>query len=115
MIKASLFAGKLHAVLARSWRGRIKGRDLYDYIYYLSTNTPVNLKHLEARLRQTNTLDETQDLTRDLLIQLLSDRFNTINYEEAKKDVIPFISNVTVLDIWSSNFFNDISKNLEIE
>lgn len=26
----SLFAGKIHAVLARAWRERVKGRDLYD-------------------------------------------------------------------------------------
>ena len=32
----SLFAGKLHAVIGRSWKNRVKGRDLYDYVYYLS-------------------------------------------------------------------------------
>ncbi|WP_415944888.1 nucleotidyl transferase AbiEii/AbiGii toxin family protein [Selenomonas montiformis] len=25
-----LLAGKLHAVLCRNWRNRVKGRDLYD-------------------------------------------------------------------------------------
>lgn len=32
----SLFAGKIHAVLCRAWQNRIKGRDLYDYVFYLS-------------------------------------------------------------------------------
>ncbi|WP_216232133.1 nucleotidyl transferase AbiEii/AbiGii toxin family protein [Megasphaera cerevisiae] len=48
--EASLFAGKIHAVIGRSWRNRIKGRDLYDYVFYLSRNTEVNIRHLQARL-----------------------------------------------------------------
>lgn len=62
--KPSLFAGKIHAVIARSWKNRVKGRDFYDYVYYLSTNTPVNLKHLEARLRQTKTIGDETILTK---------------------------------------------------
>jgi len=42
----SLFAGKIHAVICRGWKNRVKGRDLYDYIFYLSRGTAVNLKHL---------------------------------------------------------------------
>ena len=34
----SLFAGKLHAVICRAWKNRIKGRDLYDYVFYLSSS-----------------------------------------------------------------------------
>lgn len=46
----SLFAGKIHAVICRAWQNRIKGRDLYDYIFYLSKGTAVNGKHLRERL-----------------------------------------------------------------
>lgn len=49
----SLFAGKIHAVLCRSWRNRIKGRDLYDYVFYLSRGAAVNQKHLRERLLQS--------------------------------------------------------------
>lgn len=49
----SLFAGKLHAVICRSWKNRIKGRDLYDYVFYLAHNASVNLDHLRARLEDT--------------------------------------------------------------
>ena len=52
----SLFAGKIHAVLCRGWKMRVKGRDLYDYLFYLSRATPINLRHLNARLRQTGYL-----------------------------------------------------------
>ncbi|MFH5882397.1 nucleotidyl transferase AbiEii/AbiGii toxin family protein [Liberiplasma polymorphum] len=111
----SLFAGKIHAVIARSWKNRIKGRDLYDYIYYLSLDTKVNLKHLEARLKQTKTIEEDVKLTRDLLIELLENRFDHIDYEVARSDIKPFIKNQNNLDIWSSDFFKSITKDIKVD
>ncbi|MDY0278533.1 MAG: nucleotidyl transferase AbiEii/AbiGii toxin family protein [Acholeplasma sp.] len=111
--KPSLFAGKIHAVIARSWQNRIKGRDLYDYIFYLTSNTPVNLKHLEARLKQTNTIDYDVTLTKELLLEMLNKRFDSIDYQKAKADVIPFIKDISVLNIWSNHFFKDISSNIK--
>ncbi|MBQ6517885.1 MAG: nucleotidyl transferase AbiEii/AbiGii toxin family protein [Anaerolineaceae bacterium] len=109
----SLFAGKIHAVLFRAWRNRVKGRDLYDYIYYLSKNTPVNLHHLESRLHQTGFLSETETLDIDKLKALLDKRFSDINYKEARNDVLPFIARPEKLDLWSSEFFMAITENLQ--
>jgi predicted nucleotidyltransferase component of viral defense system len=111
----SLFAGKIHAVIARSWKNRVKGRDLYDYIYYLSFDTKVNLKHLEARLKQTKTIEEDVNLTRELLIEILEKRFDLIDYETAKSDIKPFIKDQNNLDIWSSDFFKSITKDLKVD
>ena len=110
----SLFAGKIHAVIARNWKFRIKGRDLYDFIYYLSLNTKVNLKHLEARLKQTNTIESDVILTKKILLQLLDDRFNSIDYEKAKEDVKPFIKDQASLDLWNSEFFKAIARNIKV-
>lgn len=112
--KESLFAGKIHAVIARSWKNRIKGRDLYDYIFYLQSKTKVNLKHLEARLQKTNTINKETILTKNMLVDLLVERFKSIDYENAKEDVKNFIKDPTVLNIWSSSFFIDITKYLEV-
>jgi predicted nucleotidyltransferase component of viral defense system len=112
--KPSLFAGKLHAVIARKWKKRVKGRDLYDYVFYLSTNTPVNLKHLEARLKQTKSIDEDVTLTKESLIDILNNRFDDIDFEDAKNDVFPFIKDIENLDMWSTNFFKSITKNLQV-
>ncbi len=43
--ESSLFAGKLHAVMGRSWKTRTKGRDLYDYVFYRSRGISFNRKH----------------------------------------------------------------------
>jgi len=113
--ESSLFAGKIHAVIARSWKNRIKGRDLYDYVYYLSLETKVNLKHLESRLKQTRTIDENFKLTRDVLIDILEKRFNQIDYDIAKSDVKPFIKDQSSLDLWSREFFNSITKQIKVD
>lgn len=112
--KSSLFAGKLHAVITRKWKSRIKGRDFYDYVFYLANNIPVNLIHLESRLKQTNTIAEDFTLTLDSLKKLLFDRFDEIDFNAAKEDVIPFIKDHSDLDLWSSYFFKSITENLNI-
>lgn len=111
----SLFAGKIHAVLFRSWRNRTKGRDLYDYIFYLSQGTRVNLAHLESRLRQTGMLPVQETLDIDRLKTMLNKRFSEINYQSAKEDVLPFITRPEKTDLWSEEFFQAMTGNLQAE
>ena len=109
---SSLFAGKIHAVLCRTWKSRVKGRDLYDYVFYRSRSTPVNLAHLTARLRQSGFLAEDEILTDAELEKKLCEKFLSIDYEQAKNDVLPFIKNPAVLDVWKADFFCAITKGL---
>lgn len=108
----SLFAGKLHAVICRAWRNRIKGRDLYDYVFYLSQNAAVNLPHLKARLIDSGFIVDDFELDRNSLISLLRERFATIDYEQAKQDVLPFIKDKSKLELWSKEFFDDITNSI---
>ena len=110
----SLFAGKIHAVVCRAWKNRVKGRDLYDYVFYIARDAGVNLPHLKARLIDSGAIGEDFDLTRDSLIGLLDDRFSTIDYEAAKEDVLPYIKNKSSLDFWSKDFFTQITQNLNV-
>ena len=112
--KPSLFAGKIHAIIARSWKSRVKGRDLYDYVFFISSQTPVNLKHLEARLKQSKFLKEDEVLTLEMLIEILNRRFDNINYNEAKNDVLPFIKDIESIELWDASFFKEITKDLKV-
>jgi len=76
----SLFAGKIDAVLRRNWKTGIKGRDFYDYILFLVMDIPVNIKHLKARLIQSGFIDSNFSLNRETLIELLNNRFNSIDF-----------------------------------
>ena len=111
--ESSLFAGKIHAVLGRLWKNRIKGRDLYDYVFYLSRNTKLNIKHLEARLVQSGHLDEMKNITPEDVKMMLCKRFDEVDFEQAKKDVLPFIKEPAILDIWSADFFKQITESLQ--
>ena len=111
----SLFAGKLHAVLCRAWKNRVKGRDLYDYIFYLAKGAEVNLHHLKARLTDSGFIREDFVLNRDSLIGLLNERFAHIDYEQAKQDVLPFIRDKSKLDLWSGTFFTEVTQNLKVK
>lgn len=108
----SLFAGKLHAVICRAWRNRVKGRDLYDYVFYLSQNATINLPHLNARLVDSGFINDGFELNRNSLIKLLRERFATIDYEQAKQDVLPFIKDKSKLELWSKEFFDDITNSI---
>jgi hypothetical protein len=106
----SLFAGKLHALLFRAWTSRSKGRDFYDYVWYLSRNTPLNLRYLEAHMRKSGQLNAAVHLTREMLLDLLDKSFSDVNFEQVKDDVRPFIKDDKALDLWSKDFFMAISR-----
>jgi predicted nucleotidyltransferase component of viral defense system len=110
--ESSLFAGKLHAVIGRAWKNRIKGRDLYDYVFYLSRGISFNRKHLRARLLQSGHIKEDAKFELPEIKRMLSDRFDSIDFTQAREDVAPFIRNTRVLDIWSADFFKQITEEL---
>lgn len=110
-----LFAGKLHALLCRAWKNRIKGRDLYDYVWYVSRDVPAHLKHLEARLRQSGHWQKEEPLTESVLKQLLLDKIDNVDFDAAKKDVINFIKDKFALTVWSTDFFRDLTNKLKCE
>lgn len=110
--KESLLAGKIHAILCRNRKSRIKGRDLYDYIFFLANDTKVNIELIKNKLIESNYIDSTNKFDINILKDLLIDKFNEINYNDAKEDVIPFIKNINSLNLWNKTFFINITKNL---
>ncbi len=110
--EASLFAGKIHAILCRNWNYRTKGRDLYDYIFYLSKNISVNLELVKEKLIDSNVLKGNDNFDINILKEMLTTKFNEINYNDAKEDVIAFIEDKDSLNLWTKEFFIEITKNL---
>ncbi len=110
---SSLFAGKIHACLCRNWPFRIKGRDFYDYVFFLSIGAQVNLTNLKSKLVESNFINENYDLTIENLKTFLNKRFENINFKQAKEDVLPFVKDKSKLDLWNEDFFKEITKNLK--
>lgn len=109
-----MFSGKIHAIICRSWKSRVKGRDLYDYVFYLSKNTKFNLLHLREKLIKSEFISRDIEITCDSVKEMLINRFNEIDYNAAKADVIPFIKDTSVLDLWSKDFFISITSGLSV-
>lgn len=107
----SLFAGKLHAVLCRGWKSRIKGRDFYDFVWYVSRQVRPNLAHLDARMRQAGHWDG-EPLNLVILNNLLRERFSGIDFKKAADEVRVFLSDPRELDLWSQEFFNDLAERM---
>ncbi len=111
--ESSLFAGKIHAILCRNWNYRTKGRDLYDYIFYLSKNISVNMELIKEKLIDSNALKREEAFNIDILKGLLDKKFERIDYKNAKEDVEMFIEDKESLNLWSADFFKEITKNLK--
>ena len=103
-----LFAGKLHAVLCRHWRSRVKGRDWYDLIWYASKHPEVRLSHLEARMRQSGNYCEEKPLSAEKLRKLLREAVDTLDVAKSRQEVSPFVRDHRALDMWSRELFADV-------
>lgn len=109
----SLFAGKLHALIFRDWKSRVKGRDFYDFIWYVSRDVPVNLRHLEARIAQKGTHPiEKLDVT--TLQTLLTKRFESVDITAAAEEVRPFLRDPRELVLWSKDLFMGLASKINV-
>jgi hypothetical protein len=103
----------MHAVLARGWKNRVKGRDWYDFVFYVRKGIPLSLSHLEARLRQTGHYKDNVALTPDRLSPILLERIDKVDFQAAKLDVERFIPRPQDLDVWNKDFFRYMAAKIK--
>ncbi|GHV21525.1 hypothetical protein FACS1894174_05050 [Bacteroidia bacterium] len=99
-----LYAGKMHAFLFRAWKSRVKGRDWYDFEWYVRNNIALNFRYLQQRAEQINTI-KNDDFTIDIFKDLLKEKILKTDINSVKNDVRPFIKNRAEMDIWSADYF----------
>ncbi|MDQ1339111.1 MAG: hypothetical protein QG567_261 [Campylobacterota bacterium] len=104
MTLPNLYAGKIHALLFRSWKTRVKGRDWFDFEWYVKNNTPLNLEHLCQRMKESGNFDKDV-LTKQEFAELLNTKIDALNVEQAINEVKGFVKDVRVFDFWSKEYF----------
>jgi len=109
-----LFAGKMHAVLCRKWKNRVKGRDWYDLVWYAANHPKLHLAHLEQRMRQSGHWQEARAMDENVFHALLRDRVETLDVEQARHEVEPFVRHPEALEIWSRDFFHDVASRIKV-
>ena len=108
-----LFAGKMHALLFRKWKNRVKGRDWFDFEWYLKSGVEINLSHFQQRAFETNDW-HADAISRDQLLDLIFKKINAVNFDSIKKDIERFIPNPEILNIWSADYFLKLTEKLII-
>ena len=108
-----LFAGKMHALLYRKWKSRVKGRDWFDFEWYIRQGIPMNLSHFIVRARQSGHLLEDR-LSGKEFRELLDRRIEALDVGAAKADVSRFVKDVEALKIWSRDYFHELAKRVRI-
>lgn len=103
-----LFAGKMHALVFRSWKNRVKGRDWYDFEFYVRHNVPLRFAHLQQRISQFN----GEQMDKEQFLILLRNRLQNTDMHQVKADVLPFVRNPHELDIWSNDYFLQLAEHI---
>ena len=106
-----LFAGKMHALVYRVWKNRVKGRDWYDFEWYVRHNVPLDFTHLHERTLQFN----NENISKDSFLEKLKERLATADINQVKADVLPFIRNPKEMDIWSNDYFLQLAELIKFE
>jgi predicted nucleotidyltransferase component of viral defense system len=99
-----LYAGKIHALVYRKWRGRVKGRDWYDFEWYVKNNVALDFKHLKERIAQSENIDKSV-ITQEYFITKLKIKILNTDISQVKADVHPFIKDTKEMELWNTDYF----------
>lgn len=109
----SMFAGKLHAILARAWKTRVKGRDWYDLLWFIGKGVQASSPHLRKRLIQSGHLDAKAAWNTPTAKRMLQDRVGAVDFRAAVRDVSPFLEDTQQLELWGPELFSDAVNRVE--
>lgn len=108
-----LFAGKMHALLYRKWKNNVKGRDWYDFEWYIKKRIPIHLNHFKLRALDSGDLKD-EKLSKEEFKQLIHQRIENVDLKMAKSDIVRFIKDPHLIDIWSKKYFHDLVEQMQI-
>ena len=103
----------MHALIYRSWKNRVKGRDWYDFEWYVRKNVAMDFKHFCERAYQFGS-EEPGRLTPDRFRAILKDKIKETDIRQVKDDVMPFIKEQNKLNIWSTEYFLQLADMVKL-
>jgi predicted nucleotidyltransferase component of viral defense system len=106
----SLYAGKMCALLYRQWRTRVKGRDWYDFIWYVRRDIALDLTHFNIRAQTQKPERFAGPFTQEGFLQALREKIAATDIDAAKEEVRPFVSDELELQAWSKDFFYQLAE-----
>jgi predicted nucleotidyltransferase component of viral defense system len=101
VIERDIFAGKMHALLFREWKGRVKGRDWYDWLWFVRRGVPLQLDRLEIHLKEHGNLSKDRHLTSGMFQEMMKEKIHALDLQSAIQDVVAFVHDRLVIENWT--------------
>lgn len=108
----SLFAGKIHAILCRNYKNNVKGRDFYDFIFFINKGIKPNMVYLKDKLVASKVIKEDDNFSIDVLKKLLLNRFNQVDFSKVEQDAKNFTIRSEDLSLYCKELFIDCLSRL---
>ncbi len=106
-----LFAGKMHALIFRNWKQRVKGRDWFDFEWYVRKGVELEFSHFQTRCSEFSQVEMDKKLFADMLKEKLS----STDIKMVKADVLPFVKDPKSLDVWTNDYFVQLADMIKFK
>jgi len=106
-----LYAGKIHALVFREYKNRVKGRDWYDFEWYVRHDIPLDFAHFQIRAKEFNNMN----LDKEQFIKMLKEKLGSTDINMVKQDIMPFVQNPSELGIWSNDYFLQLADRIKYQ
>lgn len=110
---SSLFAGKIHAILCRTYKSNVKGRDYYDFLFYIKKNVKPNMNYLKNKLIESKKLDFDSKFDNEILKKMLKEKFESVDFNQVRDDAQRFVYHGEDLSYYSKELFIDMINKLD--
>lgn len=91
----------MRAALFRVWKGRVKGRDWYDVVWFIRKKTPLDLSIFSKLCGYQETL------SRAAFLKMAQERIDQLDVPSAIEDIIHFVRDQeAITETWSREFFH---------
>lgn len=109
---SSLFAGKIHAILCRNYKNTVKGRDYYDFLFFVSHNVSPNLDYLRNKLINTGKMTLQDNFNLSVMKKMLHERFSLVDFKEAGQDAARFLTKPEDLSFFHKEIFDSLVEEI---
>lgn len=109
VILRDIYAGKMHDLLFRQWKGRVKGRDWYDWLWLLRQGTPLNLNRFSKLIHQD------KELTIEQYQKMMYDKIDKVDIVGLKADIFPFIADPKPVQEWTKDMLRYFVTKMKYE
>jgi hypothetical protein len=113
---ADVFGLRLYKQVSRiildilCWKGRVKGRDWYYFVWFAANQPQLRLSHLEQRMIQSGHLRAGEILNKERFLDLAAKTIEKLDVDQVRREVEPFVREPEALAVWSKEFFLDVVK-----